>query len=124
MSAIVDKVKDMVGGGPPLSKGSKLPSTGLSKEDNPTEGSVDLSQLKGKSKRAAVDSVQIMPAERHFRRDRWCSRRFQPNMLRSGPRLHPGLGELQGEGRPGHLHCHCERCFHHQGVEGEAWWQG
>ena len=52
MSGVVDKVKDKVSGGSgkePLSKGSRLPTIGALKENSPTEGSVDLGSLKGKS---------------------------------------------------------------------------
>ena len=66
MSGLVDKVKDKVGSGSGpstggssggssggsnsgLKQGSKLPTIGALKENSPTEGSVDLSQLKGKS---------------------------------------------------------------------------
>ena len=52
MASVVDKAKDKLSGSSgkdPLSKGSKLPTIGLLKENSPTEGSVDLGQLRGKS---------------------------------------------------------------------------
>jgi len=54
MSQLVDKVKDKVGGGNKLKQGSKLPDVGLLKEENPTQGSVDLAALKGKNIIVAV----------------------------------------------------------------------
>lgn len=50
MSSVVDKVKEMTSSGP-LKPGSKLPTNvGSLKENHPTEGAIDLGQLKGKSK--------------------------------------------------------------------------
>ena len=63
MSGLVDKVKDKVGGSSgPLQSGSKLPSVGVLKEYNPTEGSVDLSTLKGKSESSVISRITVSHA--------------------------------------------------------------
>ena len=50
MSSIINKIKSKAEGGSGLTTGSKLPKMGPLKEDSIEKGTVDLTDLPGKSK--------------------------------------------------------------------------
>ena len=49
MSKIIDKIKSKAEGGSGLTQGTQIPKHDLIKEDSIEKGSVDLTNLKGKS---------------------------------------------------------------------------
>lgn len=84
MSGLVDKLKGVKA----ISTGSKISSSHALKENNPEQGTVDLSNLPGKSeffRHINCSGDVMLTAIRHHR---WSSRRLHTSMLFASPGLH------------------------------------